>query len=290
MPHVTTDDGIKLYFEEAGTGLPIIFVHEFAGDYRSYEGQMRYFSRRYRCVAFNARGYPPSDVPSDPARYSQNRARDDIRAIVQALALERPHIVGVSMGAFATLHYGLAYADQARSLVVAGCGYGAEPGRRDQFQQEAEAAAERFAALPMEEAADRYALGTTRVQFQNKDPRGWEEFRAMLREHSPLGSALTLRGVQARRPSLYDLTDAMKQMTIPVLLMTGDEDEPCLEPSLMMKRTIPTAALVMLPRTGHAVNLEEPALFNAFLGEFFHQVEAGRWTVRDPRSLGGRIL
>ncbi|HTT75263.1 MAG TPA: alpha/beta hydrolase [Candidatus Binataceae bacterium] len=290
MPHITTDDGVRLYYEEAGSGLPLIFVHEFAGDARSYEAQLRYFSRRYHCVAYNARGYPPSDVPADAEKYSQARARDDIRAVARGLNLERPHIVGISMGAFATLHYGLAYPSEARSLVVAGCGYGAEPSRREQFQRESEAAAERFTTQPMAQAAGRYALGTTRVQLQNKDPRGWEEFRAALAEHSPLGSALTLRGVQKRRPSLYDLTDTLRQMTLPVLLMTGDEDEPCLEPMLMLKRTIPTSALVVFPRTGHAVNLEEPALFHQFIGDFFHQVETGRWNPRDPRSLGAVIL
>jgi pimeloyl-ACP methyl ester carboxylesterase len=290
MPHIISDDGVKLYYQEAGSGLPIVFIHEFAGDVRSYEPQLRFFSRRYRCIAFNARGYPASDVPDDPGKYSQARARDDIRAIATSLGLERPHIVGISMGAFATLHYGIAYPSEARSLVAAGCGYGAEPARREQFQRESEAAAERFTTMPMDKAAERYALGTTRVQFQNKDPRGWEEFRAMLAEHSPIGSALTLRGVQKLRPSLYDLGDALKQITLPVLLMSGDEDDPCLESTLMLKRTISTSALVVLPRTGHGVNLEEPALFNQFLGDFFHQVEAGRWSARDPRSLGGAIL
>jgi pimeloyl-ACP methyl ester carboxylesterase len=290
MPHIISDDGVKLYYEEAGSGLPIVFVHEFGGDARSYEPQLRFFSRRYRCIAFNARGYPPSDVPQNPEKYSQARARDDIRATVTSLGLGRPHIVGISMGAFATLHFGIAYPSEARSLVVAGCGYGAEPARRDQFQRESEAAAERFNTMPMHEAASRYASGATRVQFQNKDPRGWEEFRAMLADHSPTGSALTLRGVQKRRPSLYDLSDALKQIALPVLLMSGDEDEPCLEPTLMLKRTISTSALVVLPRTGHAVNLEEPALFNQFLDDFFHQVEAGRWRTRDPRSLSGAIL
>jgi pimeloyl-ACP methyl ester carboxylesterase len=290
MPHIITDDRVKLYYEEAGSGQTIVFVHEFAGDARSYEFQLRFFSHRYRCIAFNARGYPPSDVPDDPEKYSQARARDDIHAVVTALGLGQPHIVGISMGAFATLHYGIAYAPEARSLVVAGCGYGAEPARREQFQRESAAAAERFTTLPMDQAADRYALGATRVQFQNKDPRGWREFRTMLAEHSPTGSALTLRGVQRRRPSLYDLAGDLKQIRLPVLLMTGDEDEPCLAPTLMLKRTIPTAALAVLPRTGHAVNLEEPGLFNQFLADFFHQVEAGRWTSRDPRSLAGTIL
>ena len=290
MPHVTTTDGIKLYYEEAGSGLPVIFVHEFAGDYRSYEAQMRYFSRRFRCIAYNARGYPPSDVPDRPNLYSQERARDDIRDMLDGLKIERSHVAGISMGGFATLHFGLNYPERAISLVVGGCGYGAEPTKRAQFEAESEAAAKRFETLGIDEAANSYAIGPTRVQFQNKDPRGWNEFQVMLKQHSPIGSALTLRGVQKRRPSLYDLTDKMKRLSVPTLVMTGDEDEPCLEASLMMKRAIPSAGLVVLPRTGHALNLEEPALFNRFVDEFFHQVESGRWLLRDPRSLTGKIL
>ena len=290
MPYVNSNDGIKLYYEEVGAGLPIVFVHEFAGDHRSYEPQLRHFARRYRCVAFNARGYPPSDVPPEPARYSQERARDDILAILDGLGLDQAHVVGISMGGFATLHFGLEYPARARSLVVAGCGYGADPARRTQFQEEAEAAAHRFETLDLAESARAYALGPTRVQYQNKDPRGWEEFRAMLAEHSTRGAALTLRGVQKLRPSLYDLIPAMRRMTVPTLIMSGDEDDPCLEASLMMKRTIPAAALAVLPRTGHGLNLEEPLAFNTCLGDFFHQVEAGRWTLRDPRSLSGSIL
>jgi pimeloyl-ACP methyl ester carboxylesterase len=290
MPHITTDDGVRLYYEEAGAGTPLVFVHEFAGDHRSYESQMRYFARRYRCIAYNARGYPPSDVPDDPECYSQARARDDVRAVLDGLTITRAHVAGVSMGGFATLHFGLAYPDRAIGLVIAGCGYGADPGRREQFQHEAEMAAQRFETLTPAESAESYALGPTRVQLQNKDPRGWEEFRKMLATHSVRGSALTLRGVQKRRPSLYDLVDQMRRMTTPALVMAGDEDEPCLEASILLKRNIPTAGLAILPRTGHALNLEEPGLFNSLVAEFFHQVEAGRWMSRDPRSLGDRIL
>src|SRR5713101_1109523 len=290
MPYITADDGVKLYYEEAGEGFPIIFVHEFGGDHRSYEPQIRYFARRYRCIAYNARGYPPSDVPDNEQDYSQERARDDIRAVVDGLGIDRAHVVGISMGGFATLHFGMAYPERARSLVVGGCGYGAEPGKRGQCQAEAEAAAARFETLGIEATANSYALGATRVQLQNKDPRGWEEFRRMLAEHSARGSALTLRGVQKRRPSLFDLVEQMKHVRVPTLIVTGDEDDPCIEASILMKRTIPSAALVMLPRSGHAINLEEPALFNQFAEQFFHQVESGRWQLRDARSLTDKIL
>ena len=290
MPYVTADDGVKLYYEEAGEGFPIVFVHEFGGDHRSYEPQVRHFSRGYRCIAYNARGYPPSDVPDDVQAYSQERARDDLHAVLNGLSISQAHVVGISMGGFATLHFGMTYPAQARSLVVGGCGYGAEPDKREQFQAEAEAAAARFETLGIEAAANSYALGATRVQLQNKDPRGWEEFRRMLTEHSARGSALTLRGVQKRRPSLFDLVEQLRQIKVPTLIVTGDEDEPCIEASIMMKRAIASAALVMLPRSGHAINLEEPALFNQFLEQFFHQVENGRWPLRDPRSVTDKIL
>ena len=290
MPHLTSDDGIRLYYEEAGSGTPVVFVHEFAGDHRSWEPQVRYFSRTYRCIAYNARGYPPSDVPSEAARYSQDRARDDIRAVLDGLKIEKAHVVGLSMGGFATLHFGLHYPDRAHGIVVAGCGYGAEREKRQQFQQEAEKTAANLQAKGMAEVSQSYAAGPTRVQFQNKDPRGFAECVRHLAEHSTTGSAMTLLGVQRLRPSLYDLADGLAKMTVPTLIMTGDEDWPCLEPDLFLKRTIPSAGLVVLPNSGHVINLEEPALFNRAVADFFHQVENGRWPRRDPRAMAGSIL
>ncbi|MDP7380440.1 MAG: alpha/beta hydrolase [Alphaproteobacteria bacterium] len=290
MSHITTDDGVRLYVEQSGEGTPIIFVHEFAGDHRSWEPQVRYFSRRYRCVTYSARGYDPSDVPSDVEAYSQDRARDDIRAVMDALDIETAHVVGLSMGGFATLHFGLHYPERALSLVVAGCGYGAEPDARAQFKSEAETMADRILAEGMAAVGAGYAEGPTRVQFQNKDLRGWTEFRDQLCEHSTEGSSLTMRGYQARRPSLYDLGEAMTGLTVPTLIVNGDEDEPCLEVGLFMKRQIPAAGLLIMPKTGHTMNLEEPAAFNTSLDEFFHQVEAGRWDLRDARSKSTAIL
>jgi pimeloyl-ACP methyl ester carboxylesterase len=251
---------------------------------------MRFFARHYRCIAYNARGYPPSDVPREAGRYSQERARDDIRAVMDALAIDKAHVVGLSMGGFAVLHFGFTYPERARSLVVAGCGYGAERDQRQKFQEESEAWAKRFETLGMKEAGAIYAQGPTRVQFQNKDPRGWAEFAGQLAQHSSEGAALTQRGVQKQRPSLYDLIDKMKAITAPTLIMTGDEDWPCLEPGILMKRTIPTAALVVMANAGHAINLEEPALFNQHLADLFHAADLGKWPRRDKRAISSAIL
>jgi pimeloyl-ACP methyl ester carboxylesterase len=290
MPHVTTDDGVRLYVEEVGSGTPIVFVHEYAGDHRSYEPQLRFFARRYRAIAYNARGYPPSDVPEDAAKYSQERARDDIRAVLDGLQIDKAHIVGLSMGGFATLHFGFAYPERALSLVVAGCGYGAAPDKRALFQAETAKTVENIETQGMAKVAESYARGPTRVQYENKDPRGFAEFAAQLAEHSTKGAALTMRGVQGKRPSLWDLIDKMKSLAAPTLIMTGDEDEPCLESGLLLKRNIRASALAVLPGTGHTLNLEEPDLFNRLCTDFFHQVEAGRWAPRDPRSITNSIL
>jgi pimeloyl-ACP methyl ester carboxylesterase len=282
MPHAVTDDGVKLYYEEVGDGRPIIFVHEFADDLRGWEPQLRHFGRNYRCIAFNARGFPPSDVPEDEARYSQLRAAEDIRDVLKHLGIEKAHVVGLSQGGFATLHFGLNFPEMASSLVIGGCGYGSDA--RDQWREETLAVANTFAEEGVEKVAEFYTLGPTRVQFQNKDPRGWQDFVDRFNEHSALGSALTMRGVQMERPSVYSLAEGMAEMTVPSLIITGDEDEPCLDPNVFMKRTMPWSWLAVVPASGHAINLEEPDLFNLLVQRFLTAVETGGFRPRDPRS------
>ena len=289
MPHATTDDGVKLYFEETGSGTPVIFVHEYAGDARSWEAQLRHFGQRYRAISFCARGYPPSDVPAEVAAYSQARAADDIAAVLDHLGIGQAHVVGLSMGGFATLHFGFRHPDRALSLTVAGCGYGAEPDERAKFRAEAEAIAGFIDTHTMQEFAAKYAYGPTRVQFERKNPRGFAEFRQQLSEHSSLGMRNTQLGVQRERPSLFDLTEQMAALRLPTLVLTGDEDWPCLLPGVLMKRTIPTAALATMENCGHTINLEEPDAFNAIVERFLAQVTAGRWPARDPRSMSGSI-
>jgi pimeloyl-ACP methyl ester carboxylesterase len=290
MPYASTDDGVRLWYEESGSGTPVIFVHEFAGDHRAWEAQMRHFGRRYRAITYGARGYPPSDVPSDTAQYSQTRATDDIAAVLDHLKIDKAHVVGLSMGGFATLHFGFRHSSRALSLCVAGCGYGAEKGQTEKFQSEVAAVAAFLDENGIEPFAAKYAYGPTRVQFENKDPRGFAEFRQQLAEHSALGARNTQLGVQGKRPSLYDLIDQMQALTVPVLVLTGDEDWPCLEPALLMKRAIPSAALSVVPNCGHTINLEVPDEFNRIVGDFMAQVDAGCWPARDPRAMTSSIL
>jgi pimeloyl-ACP methyl ester carboxylesterase len=278
-------NGVNLYYEETGAGTPLVFVHEFAGDCRSWHLQVRFFARRYRCITFNARGYPPSDVPEDLAVYSQQQAVDDIRSLLDHLGITKAHICGLSMGGYATLIFGTAYPSRALSLTVAGCGYGSVGADRAAFHKDAELVARRFEGEGMAKVADFYSRGPTRVQFIDKDPAGWQEFYEQLATGSAKGHALTLRGVQMTRPSVFELEKELERIEVPTLIMTGDEDEPCLEPALFLKRKIPTAGLYVMPKSGHTINLEEPEAFNRALLDFLTAVDAGRWTRRNPASL-----
>jgi pimeloyl-ACP methyl ester carboxylesterase len=287
--NVVTGDGVSLFVSEAGPadGAPLLFIHEFAGDHRSWEPQVRYFSSAFRCVRYAARGYPPSDVPTSVEAYSQERAVRDALAVLDGLAIDRAHVVGLSMGGFTALHLALSHPDRVLSAVVAGCGYGAQPSREEAFRAECHAIAAAFEADGAASVASWYAAGPSRVQFQNKNPRGWAEFAAALGEHDALGAALTMRGVQGARPSLYRLD--LASIRVPVLVLAGDEDEGCLEPALMLKRTISTAGLAIVPRTGHTANLEEPDVFNRLVDGFLASVGRGAWRSRDPRSLSGSV-
>lgn len=287
---ITAKDGVELHVEEAGEGTPILFIHEFGGNHDSWEPQLRYFSRRHRCITYAARGYPPSDVPDSMEAYSQAIAADDAVAVLDALKIDKAHIVGLSMGGFCTVHFGLRTPERALSLTVAGAGYGCEKEFEEYFRGVSLEVANNFEKQGAKEFSKIYALGASRVQFQNKDPRGWQEFADRLATHSDRGAANTMRGVQARRPSFYDLEDDLKRMMVPTLVVVGDEDDHCLQPGIFLKKTIPACGLSVFPKTGHTLNLEEPAAFNALLAEFISQVEAGRWLPRDPRALPGQIM
>jgi pimeloyl-ACP methyl ester carboxylesterase len=290
MPHITAGDGVKLYYEETGQGAPILFVHEFMGEYRSWEAQLRYFSRRYRCIAYNARGYPPSDVPENIAAYDFEYQRAGILAMLDGLQIAKAHIVGLSMGAFATFYFGMKWPERALSLTLAGVGSGSMPEARAKFRQESEAAAAKLLAEGWEKSAAIRGNSPTRVQLQNKNPRAFAEFLELVKQHSAKGSALTLQGYQALRPSLGDFKEQMAKCVVPTLIISGDEDEPCLDASLMLKRHMPAAGLAFMPQTGHACNLEEPEVFNQLCERFFHQVESGQYRMRDPRAAPGRAL
>lgn len=275
MTQITASDGIKLYAESHGDGVPIVFVHELAGSCRSFDPQVAAWKDRWRCIAFNARGYPPSAVPEKLASYSQDMAAADIGAVLDGLGLGSAHLVGVSMGSASTLQFALKHPDRARSITLTSIGSGSDlkPG---EFAANMEELAKLTLEKGMRALAESYGASPTRYRLKDKNPPEFRNFIEQLAAGSPLGITNTMRGVQQRRPPLYDHKERIAALNLPALIVLGAEDEPCVKPSHFLKDTLPGARLEVLKKTGHAVNLEEPALYNRLVMEIIEAVEAKR--------------
>ncbi len=289
MPHAIARDGTRLYYEETGERsqrcTPIIFVHEFSGDYRSWETQVRFFSRRYRCITFSARGYPPSDVPKARAKYSYKIAVDDIADVLRHLKIQKAHVVGCSMGAYSSLQFGMHYPAMALSVTSVGAGAGSNPDTRAAFLRATEANAQLFETLGMPAAVRSRGFAAGRIPQMLKDPRGFAEFRRIHESHSAVGLANVQRGVQAKRPPIYQLEKALRNYSAPLMVIAGDEDDNSIGPALFIKQVCRKARLWICPSAGHTVNTEEPDMFNRNLLDFLTLVDGGCWKPRDARSV-----
>ena len=268
-------NGVDIYYEVTGQGYPLIWSHEFGGSYDSWEDQVKFFSRRYQVITYAARGWPPSDVPEDPAAYTQDIVVNDLYLLMRHLNISEAHIGGLSMGGSVALNFGIAHPEMAKSLIVASAGSGST--NRDTFLSTGQSMADRLLSEGMVPVAEDYGTTNIRVQLRRKDPIGFETFARLLSEHSATGSALTYQGFVMNRPTVFELEDKLKSLRVPTLIMIGDEDEPCIEPGIFMKRTIPVSGLSCFPQSGHAINLEEPDLFNRTVLDFLTAVEAERW-------------
>jgi pimeloyl-ACP methyl ester carboxylesterase len=277
MPLVPIN-GVTIFYEESGEGFPLVWSHEFAGDHRSWAEQVRFFESRYRVVTYAARGYPPSGVPRDAEAYTLENAVEDLRTLLDHLKIDRAHIGGLSMGGSVALNFGMNHPDRARSLIVAGTGTGStDP---EAFRTAVGRYADSLEAEGMSAMAD-YARSDTRAQLLRKDPVAWKRFFDGFMEHSAAGSALTFRGVQGGRKPIFELEAGLCGLDVPTLILLGDEDGPCVEPGLFMKSCIRRSGLVTFPQSGHAINLEEPEMFNRTVSDFLTAVESEKWAERD---------
>ena len=286
MPHIKTSDGVSLYYEETGSGAPLIFLHEFGGHYLSWEPQVRYFSRRYRCITYAARGWPPSDVPDDVAMYSQARAADDCADLMKALGIGKAHLCGLSMGATAGLEFAIRHPRKATALVIAAGGGGGatDPEAKKRFKEECEAFAQRIEKEGMPAMAELYCTSSARNTYRYKDPRGWAEFKQQFADGSATGHAMTMRGVQGSRVPFLERTEELKKIAEPMLVVIGDEDDSTHGLAVHLKQHVARSGVLELPKCGHTMNLEEPAAFNTAVQDFLHAVENDRWPAREQKS------
>jgi pimeloyl-ACP methyl ester carboxylesterase len=270
MKHVRSADGTRIYCEESGQGVPVLFVHEYGGSCRSFDAQVAAFRGRHRCVVFNARGYPPSEVPAPIERYSQDHAVADIAAVMEGMNIDRAHLVGVSMGAASSLQYALGEPERVLSATLVGIGSGSDD--PEAFRAAARATAKLLAERGMAALAAQMNESPNRRRLKEKNPPEFRRFNDQLLAMSPAGHANTQLGVQGRRPPLYAHEKRLAALQLPVLVVVGDEDEPCRKPSDFLARVLPDARLHVFPQTGHCVNLENPEELNRLCLGFIESV------------------
>jgi len=271
-------NGFDIFYEVTGEGTPIVWCHEAAGDYRSWDPQVKFFARFFRNVTWNFRGFPPSSVPDQPAAYSEEIMVADMRELMRELDIERAHIVALASGAAIALRFVLTHPQMCLSVALAACGVGSM--NAEKRQQQIEQSVDMLRGGSMDTLVEFQTRRPARQQFLRKDPKGWQLFRDQFLTQSPLGWSMTARHVAGTRPSVFSLKDQLNRLEVPALIMVGDEDEACLEPSLFLKREIRSAGLLTFPQSGHTLNLEEPADFNHALLKFYQAVSAGTWAKR----------
>ncbi|MCP9483292.1 alpha/beta hydrolase [Shimia sp. CNT1-13L.2] len=274
MPEFQSADGLTLYYEDTGAGTPILFVHEFGGDYRSWHLQVPVLAQKFRCITFSARGFHPSAIPEDRARYGQTFSTGDVLALMDHLGVERAHVVGTSMGSFTSLDFALTYPDRVLGVTLVGN----SSGPRD----EAERVHYRETWIGHEVALRETRGGQGAVEvleddpayqsFQKNQPEHWAIYANNLRGQSASGAVHVLSTVHWSRRSLFEDTERLKAFDRPVLLVTGDEDYYLVgETNAFLQDILPHATWHRFPGTGHLVNIERAEVFNQLLSDFAGQ-------------------
>lgn len=264
-------NGTTLHYETAGAGPALVLVHEFGGDLRVWEPQVRYFAKRYRVVTYNSRGYPPSAVPAHVQDYTPELVVEDLRRLLVHLSIDQAHLIGLSMGANVCLNLALQHPAMARSLVLAGCGSGTVD--REAFLSQFSRLADGLECRGLEAALERFSAPESRRQMREKNPTAHAAFLDRLKTLAPLGMANVIRGVLVPRKTVFDLESDLINLRVPTLIVVGDQDAWCVEPSLFMRKHLPQAGLLMLPWAGHATPAEDPETFNRHVAEFLDRVD-----------------
>lgn len=268
-------NGVNLYYEVTGKGFPLVWCHEFGGSYKSWDPQVKFFSRRYQVITYNSRGWPPSDVPTEPADYSQELLIEDLHQLLRHLNVRQAYVGGLSMGGNIALNFGIAHPDMTKGLIIAATGAGTTG--RENFEKMLGELAQKLETEGWKTVAERYGHEPNRAQLLRKDPKSWQEYYEELASHSDIGSVHSIRSIILKRPTIFALEAKLKQLKVPALIMVGDEDNMCIEPALFLKQNMPSSGLVVFPQSGHVINLEEAELFNRVVSDFLTSIETRSW-------------
>jgi pimeloyl-ACP methyl ester carboxylesterase len=265
MP-IASVNGIRLYYEVAGSGAPLVLVHGFACGVRSWDPQVRALSRSRRAITYDVRGHGISEAPEDAAAYSQDIFVQDLHAFLGHLKIRRAAIGGLSMGGNIALNFALAYPDMVSKLIVADTGAGSD--QSGDWTAESLAYAEALDTRGMEAFADMACASPLFARYVAGGPAAERSIRSCLMTHRARGLAHTAREVLIKRPTIYALEPRLRQLRVPTLLIVGEHDELCLKTHRFMADCIRGSTHLVIRNVGHLTNLEAPAAFNAAVKRF----------------------
>jgi pimeloyl-ACP methyl ester carboxylesterase len=268
---LTTDvvdvDGARLEYDLAGDGEPIVLLHPGLWDRRTWDGQFAVFSRAYRVLRYDARGYGRSSRPEPGRPYS---CVGDLAAVMDAAGFERAALVGCSMGGGTALDFALTDPPRVTALVLVAPGVsGTEEGTPEEEAWHAERWApieSSIEAGDLEEAMDR-CLASFWTTLGTDDPAG-----ARVREIA-FDNLHTLTMDESGDPGIDPPAYArLEDVSVPTLVLPADHDPPYARRIYgELGERIRGARVVRIPDVDHVVNLRKPAEFDdavlGFLGD-----------------------
>ncbi len=265
-------NGASLYYEEAGTGPPLLFVHAFPVGRGMWEPQVRFFAAHFRVITYDCRGFGQSEAPTSPTAYSQAHSVGDAKGLLEHLRVAPAAVCGLSMGGNIALNLALGHPGTARALILCDTGAGSEdPGSFRARCVEYAKATERG----MDGFFEKLMLWPVFADFV-RGPRESALLREMVLAQPPHGIGLTALYTLATRLPIYALKESLESLRVPTLVVYGERDEACVNTSKFMASTIPTARLWMVPGASHFVNLDEPDRFNETVLAFLREHGADR--------------
>jgi len=250
-------NGVGIYYETYGEGIPLVLSEGFVGTTESWAPQIPALSRRCRLILYDIRGQGQSDAPADPAAYSVEQAVEDLYRLLRHLGIEKAVVGGLSLGGYLSLHFYDRHPEMVMGLIIidSGPGYRNEE-RRRQWAQECE---ERAALI---ERGGMHAFAHS--AFAADD---YYTPHVRLLRLNPVGIANVSRRIMAHAAAV----EILPRINVPTLLICGEHDRAFLAATDYMAEKIAGARKVIIPDACHASNLDQPDVFNRAVLDFLQQ-------------------
>lgn len=277
--------GARLRAVVEGRGRPVLVLHGFTGDAESMESVSDALRDRHRVVRLELPGHGESDAPRDPSCYSMAACSAQILAASRTLGLERPHLLGYSMGGRAALATAIAAPEAFASVVLVGATAGlADPAEREARIASDRALADRIEGEGVERFVEEWMALPLFASQARLGPATLARARAQRLRNRAHGLAASLRGMGAgAQPPLHEELSGLAR---PVLLVVGEEDAKFREIARGLAARLPDARTRLLPEAGHAAHLEAPEAFAAVVRGFLAEVDARSMAPGAPISGG----